>query len=109
MEPLDTVLDTWRSFATRFSAVCFGCSPSSCCCKLIDARRGECLIQSMTFIFLEMAMFRMLKILFLLFCWDILCICTCDQYLCLFDCRVILQYGLYQIYNVWSQHILLIH
>ena len=22
MEPLDTVLDTWRSFAIRFSAVC---------------------------------------------------------------------------------------
>ena len=45
MEPLDTVLDTWR----------FGCSPSSCCCKSIHARRGEFLIQSMTFIFLEMA------------------------------------------------------
>ena len=43
MEPLDTVLDTWRSFAIRFSAVCFGCSPSSCCCKSIHARRGECL------------------------------------------------------------------
>ena len=64
MEPLDTVLDTWRSFAIRFSAVCFGCSPSSCCCKSIHARRGECLIQSVTFIFLEMAMFRMLNFFF---------------------------------------------
>ena len=53
MEPLDAVLDTWRSFAIRFSAVCFGCSPSSCCCKSIHARRGECLIQSMTFIYLS--------------------------------------------------------
>ena len=33
MEPLDTVLDTWRSFVIRFYAVCFGCWPSSCCCK----------------------------------------------------------------------------
>ena len=24
---LDTVLGAWRSFAMRFSAVCFGCSP----------------------------------------------------------------------------------
>ena len=55
MEPLDTVLDTWRSFALRFSAVCFGCSPSTCCCKSIHARRVEFLIQSMTFIFLDMA------------------------------------------------------
>ena len=57
MEPLDTVLDTWRLFAMRFSAVCFGCSPSSCscCCKSIHTRRGEFLILSMTFIFLDMA------------------------------------------------------
>ena len=55
MELLDTVLDTWRSFAMRFSAACFGCLPSFCCCKSIHARRGEFLIQSMTFIFLEMA------------------------------------------------------
>ena len=39
------------------SAVCFGCSPASCYCKSIHARRGEFLIQSMTFIFLEMATF----------------------------------------------------
>ena len=56
MEPLDTVLETWRSFAMKFSEVCFaGCSPSSCYCKSIYARRGEVLIPSMTFIFLEMA------------------------------------------------------
>ena len=56
MEPLNTVLDTWRSFAMRFSAVCFaGVLPSSCRCKSIYARKGEFLIQSMTVIFLEMA------------------------------------------------------
>ena len=109
------VLDTWRSFAMRFSAVFFGCSPSSCCCKSIHARRGEFLIQSMTFIYLSgnghhaplTTMFRMFTILFLLLllCWDLLCIFTCDQYFCLFDRRVILQYT----NNVWLQHILLIH
>ena len=56
MEALDTVLDSWRSFPMKFSGVGFaGGSPSSCCCKSIHARRGEFLIQSMTFIFLEMA------------------------------------------------------
>ena len=50
MEPLDTVLDSWRSFAVRFSTVCFGCSPSSCCCKSIHARRGEFQIQSITYL-----------------------------------------------------------